>query len=140
MYVKSRKKKIKFFLGLGLIFSGILLLVFWTTQKITQPVLSLPRVLQNIDDELGVGKACTIKDEKGNLVTMISRRVRVGDEVINAEGKHYRVQKVYGNTAAARFMGMDKDLLAYNELFSKMELPAAAPAGNKRPVVIYHTQ
>jgi len=125
--------------GLGLIAAGISLLVFWTTQKITLPVLNPPQMLRNIDDELGVGKTCLIKDEEGNLVTMISRRVKVGDEVITAEGKHYRVQKAEEDRATARLIGIDRELLAYSELFSEMELPAVAIAWNKKPVAIYHT-
>lgn len=133
-------KKYRTLLGLVMVVAGISLLALWNAQKVTRPVLSLPQFfLRNINDELGEGEAYTIKDEKGDLVTMISRRVQAGNEVITAEGKHYRVEEVCGNTATARFVGMDRDLLAYNELFSRMELPAVAATWRNRPVAIYHT-
>ncbi|MFZ5633115.1 MAG: stage II sporulation protein P [Bacillota bacterium] len=131
--------KNRIFTGLGFIAAGVLLLVLWHTHKAFQPVLTFPEVLQHIDDEHGAGKTYTIKDEKGSPVTMVSRRVRAGDEVITAEGKHYRVCRAGGNSATARFVGMDRDLLAYSELFSKMALPAATPGWSNRPVAIYHT-
>ncbi|SHJ49410.1 stage II sporulation protein P [Desulfofundulus thermosubterraneus] len=131
--------KRKILLGTGLIAAGLCILVLWNASKVTLPVLSFPRLRQVVDDELEPGKAFVVRDEKGDPVTMISRRIRVGDEVITAEGKHYRVEKVDGNRATARFLGMDKQLLAYNELFSKMEVPVAAAVRNNRPVAIYHT-
>jgi stage II sporulation protein P len=133
------KKSGNIILGLGLIAAAVSLSLLYAGHKTILPVLGLRQVLRPVDDELVVGRSYTIKDEKGSLITRISRRVHVGDEIITAEGKHYRVQKVDGELAAARFLGMDRDLLAYNELFSKMELPAAAPVRNNRPVVIYHT-
>jgi len=108
-----------------------------------RPALSLPGKLQNIDDELAAGKAYTINDEQGNFVTMVSRRVQAGNEIITHEGKHYRVVQVNAEetTAVARFIGVDQKLLAYNEFYSCLELPAtaAAAAPSKRPVAIYHT-
>ncbi len=133
-----KKARNKILIGLGLVAVGISLLVFWGAGKGSLPVLSLSP-WKNMVDELEIGKACTIKDEKGAVVTMLSRRVRPGDEVITAEGKHYRVQKAAGEEAVARFMGMDRDLLAYGELFSKMTAPASKVAWSTRPVAIYHT-
>gem|GEM_PF-225818 len=126
-------------LWLGMIVAGLSLPVFWHAAMATRPIFSLNQLLKNTDDELGAGKVCAIKDEEGNLVTMVSRRLRVGCEIITAGGKHYRVQTVRGNTATAGFLGMDKDILAYSELFSKMELPAVAPEQAAGPVAIYHT-
>jgi stage II sporulation protein P len=119
----STVNKYKLFIGLGIISAA----------------LSLPVLFSNTNDEHRVGNTCTIKDEEGCLVTKISRRVRVGDEVITSEGKSYQVQKVDGNFATARFKGMDKEILAYSQLFSKMVLPAAAANRIDRPVAIYHT-
>lgn len=134
-----KKVRNKVFVGLGLLAVGVFLLVLWGAAGTSLPAVSLPGIWKNLEDELQVGKACTIRDEKGDLVTMISRRVRPGDEVITAEGKHYRVQKAAGDEAVARLLGMDRDLLAYQELFSQMEVPAAKMAWSTRPVAIYHT-
>ncbi|MCL6447915.1 MAG: stage II sporulation protein P [Armatimonadetes bacterium] len=134
-----KKVKSRIFIGLGLLAVGLSLLIYWGVTKGSLPAAGLPGIWRNIEDELAVGKACTIKDEQGGLVTMLSRRVRPGDEVITAEGKHYRVRKVAGDEAVARLLGMDRDLLAYQELFSQMEVPAAKMAWGARPVAIYHT-
>jgi stage II sporulation protein P len=136
-----RKSRSRIYVGLGLLAAaaGIFLFAGGSIRKPSLPVISLPVVWKNIEDELAVGRACMIKDENGNVITMISRRVRPGDEVINAEGKHYRVQKVAGDEAVAGLMGIDRDLLAYREFFSRMETPVSKVALNDRPVVIYHT-
>ncbi|WP_424658605.1 stage II sporulation protein P [Desulfofundulus sp.] len=80
-----------------------------------------------------------MKDEQGRVISQVSRRVAVGDEIFTAEGRHYRVVKIQGNTASARFVGMDKDLLAYNEFYSHLEVPVTLMARDTRPVGIYHT-
>jgi len=125
--------------GLGFIVAGVWLLLNLDAHNGLWPALSLPKYLQYIDNEHKVGKTYTIKDQKGLLVTKVSHRVMVGDEVITSEGKRYRVHKVGFNSAIARFMGMDSDLLAYSEHYSKMVLPAVAPLWSNRPVAIYHT-
>jgi stage II sporulation protein P len=106
-----------------------------------RPALSLPGQIYHLDDELAAGKVYTINDEQGSFVTMISRRVQPGNEIITHEGKHYRVVKVNAGeaTAVARYIGLDQDLLAYNEFYSRPELAATAAAQSKRPVAIYHT-
>lgn len=136
--MKTKIAKSKVLAGILLSAAAVSLLLFWGTKGKSLPAVSLPG-LREIGDELGAGKACVVKDEQGELVTMISRRVRPGDEIITAEGKHYRVSKASGEEAVARLLGMDQDLLAYNEMFSTLELPAAKPAGSSRPVAIYHT-
>ncbi|MGB9846220.1 MAG: stage II sporulation protein P [Desulfotomaculales bacterium] len=136
--MKTKIAKSKVLAGILLSVAAASLLLFWGTKGKSLPAVSLPG-LRETGDELGAGKACVVKDEQGELVTMISRRVRPGDEIITAEGKHYRVSKASGEEAVARLLGMDRDLLAYNEMFSALELPAAKPAGSSRPVAIYHT-
>lgn len=122
----------------GFLVLAVLGLLFWSAREKSLPAISLLG-LNRLEDELAVGKACLVRDEQGELVTMISRRVRVGDEIITAEGKHYRVTKTAGEEAVARLLGMDRDLLAYQELFSTMEIPVARLAKDERPVAIYHT-
>lgn len=133
------KMKNKAYLGLLLLVVGIPLFTLWGASRASLPVFKLPGLWGNIEDELKTGEACIIKDEQGNIVTIISRRVRPGDEVITAEGKHFKVRKTVGDKAIAYFAGMDQDLLAYNEFFSRLELPAARISSPNRPVAIYHT-
>jgi len=134
-----KKVKSKAFLGLLLLVVGIPFFTLWGANMASLPVFNLSGLWGNIEDELKTGKACTIKDEQGNIVTIISRQVHPGDEIITAEGKRFKVRKTVGDEAVAGFAGMDQDLLAYNELFSRLELPAAKVSSAGRPVAIYHT-
>lgn len=133
------KMKNKAYLGLLLLVVGIPFFTLWGASRTSLPVFKLPGLWGDIEDELKTGEACTIKDEQGNIVTIISRRVHPGDEVITAEGKHFKVRKTVGDEAIASFEGMNQDLLAYNEIFSRLELPAAKISTSGRPVAIYHT-
>ncbi len=103
------------------------------------PSLNMANFFKNSEDELTCGTASVIKDEKGIVISEISRRVYPGDEIITAEGRHYKVKKVTGNEATAVFLGMDQKLLAYNEEFSRMRVPAAAIVKNTGIVGIYHS-
>ncbi|MDA8096213.1 MAG: stage II sporulation protein P [Clostridia bacterium] len=87
-----------------------------------------------------VGHYVTILDEDGNLVTKTSRSVYAGDEVITRHGKHFKVTRVDNDVAQAKLLGIDRDLLAYNEYFRNYELPAATGAqGQQGRVAVYHS-
>lgn len=85
----------------------------------------------------------TIIDEKENVLSMMSRAVYAGDEIYTSEGKIYRLEKVQGDLASARLLGIDPQITAYNEIFASQEVPVtkntdntpAAPAN----FAIYHT-
>lgn len=95
--------------------------------------------LSNLDNELKTGQYYTIKDEKGGLITKISRQVNVGDEIFTADGYHYQVVRVKGKQAFARFNGPDKALLSYREFYTNLEIPAVTTTWKKLPVGVYHT-
>ncbi len=107
--------------------------------QFSMPSLNMANFFKNSEDELTVGSETVIKDEKGTVISKMSRHVYPGDEVITAEGRHYRVKNVAGNEAKAVFLGMDQQLIAYNEEFSKMKVPAAAVVMNTGVVGIYHS-
>ncbi|MDZ4042131.1 MAG: stage II sporulation protein P [Eubacteriales bacterium] len=97
-------------------------------------------IKEMIDHE--VGHYTTILDEEGNLVTKTSRSVYAGDEVITRHGKHFKVFRVDNDVAQAKLLGMDRDLLAYNEYFRNYELPAVTGApqqDQQRRVAVYHS-
>lgn len=82
----------------------------------------------------------TIKDDQGRVISLAARGVSPGDEIITDEGRHYRVEKVQGRQATAKYLGADKQFLAYQEMFEQMALPVAAAPGNAGKLVgIYHT-
>jgi len=47
---------------------------------------------------------------------MMSRAVYIGDEIYTFEGKIYRLDKVQGDRASASFLGIDPQIVAYNEM------------------------
>lgn len=126
-------------MGLGLVAAGVWLFFHWNWQNGSGSAITAPGVHRYADSDHRAGAAYPVMDEKGLLVTMVSRKVLAGDEVITAAGKRFRVEKVDGCAATARLMGMDRDILAYDSYFSKLTLPAATAEWGRRPVAIYHT-
>jgi stage II sporulation protein P len=86
-----------------------------------------------------VGKFVNIVDEKGNLISQACRGVATGDEIINSEGKHYRVVKLDKDKAIVKSLGVDKRFLAWNEFYTDERLAMAAAAPKKGTVGVYHT-
>ncbi|OPX85482.1 MAG: Stage II sporulation protein P (SpoIIP) [Pelotomaculum sp. PtaB.Bin104] len=89
------------------------------------------------------GRFTTIIDEQENLLSMMSRAVYVGDKIYTSEGKIYQLDKVEGDRATAKFLGIDPQIVAYTEFYSAQEVPVTnntdekqSPAAN---LAIYHT-
>lgn len=136
------KKNIKLYLGLALIALAIPAVLLVYQEKLISPVYSPLEVFDKSAEQCDhqPGYAVDIKDEKGNIVSKVSRSVSAGDEIINSDGKHFRVAKVKGKEATAKFLEVDKQFLAYQDMFNNIELPVAAAAGGKNNMVgIYHT-
>lgn len=134
-----KKVRSKLILGAGLLVIGISLLVFLTATRSSLPAWSPADIFKGGDSDHLVGYECTIKDERGNILSKTARQVSVGDGIITADGRHYQVERVKGNTAYAKDNGLDKDFLAYNEFFSKLEVPVSTVAQANKKVGIYHT-
>jgi len=96
-----------------------------------------PLASSRLLDELAPGQYVTVYDQQGKVLTKIARSVVPGDEIITADGKHYRVTKVHDFSARARFLGADKEFLAWQEFFAQSTLPVAV--GRPGDVAIYHT-
>lgn len=131
------KSRIAFLLGGCILVTGLLLagsnpdghLAAWSKANLTR---------EAIDHE--VGRYVTILDEDGSLVTKAGRAVYPGDEVITRHGRHFRVKTVDNDVAQAELLGIDRDLMAYNEFYSSLELPAAT-GSEQQPgrVAVYHS-
>lgn len=136
-------KKFKIYLASSMLVLGALLMVVLVGGSINptvQPVWS-PSSLMHADDiDHLAGHTCEIFDEQGNLVSKMSRNVGSGDEIINAAGQHYKVQKSDGSKATAKLMGVDKDYLAWVDYFANLtEVPVMAAEHRDRPIGIYQT-
>lgn len=86
------------------------------------------------------GYLINVMDNNGNIISKAARGMASGDEILFPDGKHYRITRVGGNYARAKYLGKDKQMMAYNDFFSSMALPASAMARNGNNTVgIYHT-
>ena len=74
-------------------------------------VLGAINLKEFFNGELPPGTYFTVKDERNSkLVTKTARYVHAGDEVITKNNEHYRVTKISGTTAYAKFLGIDKTI------------------------------
>jgi stage II sporulation protein P len=137
------KARITVLTGIGLLLIGGGLLFYLVVGRDTVPTFSPARLLNLVEYDHQDGVEYVIRDHDGNVLSKMARRVAPGDRLTTAGGKNYEVERVDGRAAVARFNGLDKDILAYTELFSREEVAvlAAARAADKNPgrVAIYHT-
>ncbi|MEG6616247.1 stage II sporulation protein P [Peptococcaceae bacterium 1198_IL3148] len=135
--------KLRLYLATAIIAVGVLLLGLISTDFAitTQPVWSPSALLHADDVDHIVGQTTEIFDDAGNLVSKMARNVGSGDEIINAAGQHYQIEKVDGNKATAKLLGIDKEYFAYVDYFANLkEVPVVANNEQKnRPIGIYST-
>lgn len=84
------------------------------------------------------GRCITVVEPGGRIVDKMARALVPGDEVITADGRHYRVREVRGATAVAQLLGMDARLLAWDQELATGGIPVQA-AGRTPEVAVYHT-
>lgn len=137
------RNKIRIITGVGLLLIGISTLAAAVYGKGNITVWSasgISSIFGSDEADHVAGKAMAIYDDSGNLISLACRNVAKGDSIIKADGKSYEVVKVSADRATARYKGVDKDLLAYDEYFSKQEVPAMTVAQKENNRVgIYHT-
>lgn len=134
-----KTKKWTIVLGLCFMLLGVGIITQLTLSKAVLPAWNPASILSNEDSDHVAGKAVKIMDEKGAMVSQACRGVAVGDEIINADGQHFRVIKVDKDNAVAKNLGKDKAFLAWNEYFTDERLAMAAAAPQKGSVGVYHT-
>ncbi|WP_027363387.1 stage II sporulation protein P [Desulfotruncus alcoholivorax] len=135
------KNRIRIALGAGLLAVGISLLAYYTLTRSIHPAWS-PSGLWNsvMESEHEDGKVYKIMDRDNQLLSMMSRQVVAGDELIASSGRRYKIKEVQDYHARAEFTGLDRELLAYQDQFEHMAVPVAGQADWKnKPIAIYHT-
>ncbi len=140
-----KKRSIQLLVGTGLLVFVVSIASYLSEES--SPAFSpanIPEfVLNSVEASHVDGRVFTIKDSDNNLISKMSRLVSIGDEIITAEGKVYRITKVKGQSAAADYHGMDKSFLAYQDYFSTGTVPVAkqqpSTKDNKNKIAIYHT-
>lgn len=131
----TRKTGIKIVLGYTIIIAGLVVGI------LTAKTTALPTyadIFGERGDELKPGDFLTVVDEGRRIIDYTARVVNPGDEIITAEGKRYRIERVTGKIAGAKFLGIDRDILAWDEYFDRTAVPAGV-FGERREIGIYHT-
>lgn len=125
-----------------IILAGAVFLFYITaTNPHLRPVLNAGGIFKKETPDHLIDKFSTVVDEQGNTLSIMARMVFSGDELYTAEGRHYRIEKVDGERAQAKFLGMDPQIVAYNELYANQEVPVVKNLAeqNSGSVAIYHT-
>ncbi len=77
-----------------------------------------------------------IYNEENELLSKMARVVHVGDELIARDNKHYRVEKVAGRKAYAKYVGVHD--INISEMSVSTTIPVQQEEGNN-VIAIYHT-
>lgn len=137
--MKKNKKRTLYGVVIAVSFLSILACVS-VTKGHFRSTLSMAGLFQKDTPDHQVGRYTTIVDDQGNTLSMMARMAFAGDELYTAEGRSYRVVKVEGDRAEARFLGMDPQILAYNQFYASQEVPVTTLAEQKPgKFAIYHT-
>lgn len=134
--------KLRILLGTLGVLVSFLLVSFYSTgsTSLHQHALALPKLFdRGTPDHMG-DSFTTIIDDQGKTLSMMARTVFTGDQLYTAEGHSYRISRVEGDQAEAQFLGMDPQIVAYNELYANQVAPVTTNlAEQKSPIAIYHT-
>lgn len=136
------KLSLKIYLAAGFLLAAMLTVAALNYKDGWQPAWKPSNLFNSAESgDHQSGYIVNILDDGGNTISKAARGVSVGDEIIHADGKRYKITRVAGNNARARYLGTDSQLLAYSEYFSAMAVPAAATAQKKGSnlVGIYHS-
>lgn len=136
------RNKTKILFGAVLVLAGVSLLFYMTAiHPHLRPALTTSGLFDEGTPDHLVGKYTTIVDEQGNMLSMMARFASVGDEIYTAEGRSYRVERVDGDRAEARFLGMDPQIVAYQEFYSSQNVAVVNSMADKKQssFAVYHT-
>ncbi|MEW6183661.1 MAG: stage II sporulation protein P [Bacillota bacterium] len=131
----ARKTNVRVLIGYTIILAGMAVGVF-TAKSTSLPTYAV--IFGDREDELKPGNFYTVVDEGKQIIDYTARSVTPGDEIITAEGKRYRVEGLTGKIARSRLLGIDRDILAWDEYFNRTAVPAGV-FGEGRDIGIYHT-
>lgn len=131
-------------LGLALLMAGLITIGSIELNSRSISTINIPEVIELglYEQERNDGGYFTIVDKYGAVLDKTARQVYVGDELIAADNKHYRVIKINGDTAIAEFVGQRDKFLNTNWGLVDIPVSSSMPVqGNKQPplVAIYHT-
>ena len=128
--------------GFGLAVIGILLAIYSAFPTIFPinniPTWNMTSVFSKEYPEHMTDKSIFIMDENDNEISRAARNVSIGDEIIKPDGKSYKIGRVDGEKAYAKYQGQDKELLAWQDFFNNYQVPVTTTT-TKDNIGIYHT-
>lgn len=139
--IKSRHKTVVL-LVLLLLLAGVSALHYLSDRFLLRQAFTTAGFFNQETPDHLTGQYTTIVDEQGSTISVMARVAAAGDELYTAEGRHYRVERVQGDQAEAKFMGMDTQILAYNEFYAGLSvavLQNLAGKSENNTFAVYHT-
>ncbi|OPY58927.1 MAG: Stage II sporulation protein P (SpoIIP) [Pelotomaculum sp. PtaU1.Bin035] len=137
------KSKGKFIILLGalVVLAGASLIYYKAGYLHLKPAFTTAGIFDKGTPDHLTGKYTTIVDDQGNTISMMARLTSPGDEIYTSEGRRYRVERVQGDQAEAKFLGMDSQIVAYNEFYAGQSISVAKDLAEKNPstFAVYHT-
>ncbi|MDD4237764.1 MAG: stage II sporulation protein P, partial [Desulfotomaculaceae bacterium] len=134
--------KLRILFGTLVVLASFLLVAFYSTGSLSlRHALAMPNLFdRGTPDHMG-DSFTTIIDEQGEMLSMMARTIFVGDQLYTAEGRSYRISRVVGDQAETQFLGMDPQIVAYNELYANQVAPVTTNLAEqkKSAIAIYHS-
>jgi len=134
------KNKIIIGLGVMVLLAGALL-YYQADRHLLKPAFTAAGFFNKETPDHLIGRYTTIVDEDGSTISKMARIASPGDELYTSEGRHYRVERVQGDNAEAKFLGMDSQILAYNEFYNSLSAAVVSSLAekNKGIFAVYHS-
>lgn len=136
------RNRLRFLGGVLVVLAGVALLLVFRSYSGQHPAPAAAELFENGSPDHLVGQFTTIVDEQGSMLSMMARTVFAGDELYTCEGRIYRVEKVDGERAEATFVGMDPQIVAYQEFYAGQNVPVLTSElaqQGKGSLAVYHT-
>ncbi len=136
------RNRFRFLCGVLAVLAGVSLFHVLRSYPSPHPALATAGIFDKGTPDHLIGRITTIVDEQGNMLSMMARNAYAGDELYTCEGRIYRVARVEGDRAEAKFMGMDPQIIAYRELYAGQNvavLKNEVAQQKQSSFAVYHT-
>ncbi|MDD4169692.1 MAG: stage II sporulation protein P [Desulfotomaculaceae bacterium] len=135
------KNKLLILLGTIVALVGVCLLDYQLNNSHLKPAFTSAGISNHETPDHLTGRYTSIADEEGNIISMMARMTFAGDELYTSEGRHYRIDQVQGDNAIAKFLGMDSQIVSYNEFYAGQNVAVLKDLAEKKTgtIAVYHS-
>lgn len=141
--LKNMKTKNKLFILLvtWVAVVGLCLMYYQFDNSQLKPAFTSAGIFNQETPDHLTGRYTSIMDEEGNIISMMARMTFAGDELYTSEGRHYRIDQVQGDNATAKFLGMDAQIVSYNEFYADQNVAVLKDLAEKKKgtIAVYHS-